>query len=146
MSRRLCSDCMIPGSACDCDQRSPVDIPEAAPISPGGTSVATGIRGSRVAELLREDADLYQLKASDYAPNAADPYENFRYAARIHNDLTTGEPIESASVCLALIGVKLSRLYTLSCRKGPARNEPISDTLRDLRIYLAIYQAMRESA
>ena len=94
-----------------------------------------------VPELLRADADVYERKAADYAPNA-DPWENFRFAATFAARVCAGLPEDDPRrACALLIGVKLSRLQTLGlCR--PAANEGVRDTLSDLRVYLAILTAM----
>ena len=91
-----------------------------------------------VPELLRADAELYERKAADYA-SSANPWENFRSAARFAGRLA-GKELDERDACALLIGVKISRLETLG-RREPA-NEGVADTLRDLRVYAAILESM----
>lgn len=95
---------------------------------------------SRVPEILRADADVYEKKAADYAPGS-DPWENFRFAshfaARVCLDLAADDPRRAT---VTIIGVKLSRLMTLGLA-GEAKNEAVEDTLKDLRVYAAILEA-----
>lgn len=104
---------------------------------------------STVPELLRGDADTYEAKAKDYAPDPNDPFENFSFAGRFAERLVDGALQTTASrdrlnqvyACCVLIGVKVSRLMTLGLFR-PAKNEGVLDTIRDLRVYLAILEAM----
>lgn len=108
---------------------------------------------SKVPEILRGDADTYEAKASDYAPDPNDPFENFSFAGRFADRLTrdqfavTLRPAtrQQVAACCVLVGVKISRLMTLGLF-GAAKNESVLDTIRDLRVYLAILEAMLRSA
>lgn len=95
---------------------------------------------SRVAEILHADADLYERKAADYSPDPARRFENFEEAARFASGVT-GKALEPVDVAIVLMGVKLARLRSLGVA-GVARNEAVVDTLRDLRVYAAIVEAM----
>lgn len=95
----------------------------------------------RVAEILQADAALYERKAKDYAPDPEKPYENFTSAAAFASRF---RPLRPVDVVLVMVGTKLSRLATVGLQPGAATNEPVIDTLRDLRVYLAILQAMLE--
>ena len=104
---------------------------------------------STVPELLRGDADTYEAKAKDYAPDPNDPFENFSFAGRFAERLVDGvlqttmsrDRLNRVCACCVLIGVKVSRLMTLGLFR-PAKNEGVLDTIRDLRVYLAILEAM----
>lgn len=104
---------------------------------------------STVPELLRSDADTYEAKAKDYAPDPNDPFENFSFAGRFAERLVDGvlqttmsrDKLNQVCACCVLIGVKVSRLMTLGLFR-PAKNEGVLDTIRDLRVYLAILEAM----
>ena len=104
---------------------------------------------SKVSEILRGDADTYEAKASDYAPDPNDPFENFSFAGRFAGRLVDGvfqtttsrDRLDQVYACCVLIGVKVSRLMTLGLFR-PAKNEGVLDTIRDLRVYLAILEAM----
>lgn len=91
--------------------------------------------------ILRADAELYERKTADYAPNA-DPFENFRFAAtfaaRVCRGLPETDPRRAAAV---LVGVKMSRLMTVGLA-GAAQNEGVLDTIRDARVYLGILEAL----
>ena len=98
---------------------------------------------SAVADILRNDAITYERKAADYAP--VDPWENFRTSATFAGRLA-GTNVSHIESCLMLIGLKISRLQTLGLF-GAAKNESVLDTVGDLRVYLAILEAMlREQA
>jgi hypothetical protein len=96
-----------------------------------------------VSDTLRADAALYEKKARDYA-NGDDPFENFRFAAnftaRVCREMTDHDPRRAT---VALCGVKISRMQTLGF-SGDAANEGILDTIRDLRVYLAILEALSQ--
>ena len=98
---------------------------------------------SRVAEILMDDGIVYSQKAADYAPDG-DPWQNFctsaAFAAAVCRGLPENDPRRSTAV---LIGVKISRLMTLGLTKE-AKNEAIKDTMRDLRVYVAILEAQSE--
>jgi hypothetical protein len=95
--------------------------------------------------ILQEDACVYAVKAADYAPNV-DPWENFRFAASFAARVCRGLPDgDKARATATLIGVKISRLMTLGLA-GPASNECVTDTLRDLRVYAAILEAQMAGA
>lgn len=104
---------------------------------------------STVPELLRGDADTYEAKAEDYAPDPNDPFENFTFAGQFAGRLVDGAALTTTSpewrrrivACCVLIGVKISRLMTLGLFRT-AKNEGVLDTIRDLRVYLAILEAM----
>lgn len=99
-----------------------------------------------VAKLLHGDAFTYTRKAADYAPDPADPWENFTFAshvaARICNGLADDDKRRATAL---LIGLKVSRLMTVGLA-GKASNEKIDDTLGDLRVYAAILQAQHADA
>lgn len=96
-----------------------------------------------VPETLRADADLYERKARDYAPGG-DLFENFRFsstfAARVCRGLSETDPRRATAV---LCGVKISRMQTLGLA-GSASNEGVLDTIRDLRVYLAILEELSQ--
>lgn len=96
----------------------------------------------RVAELLEADAELYARKAADYAPDAGDPFENFRSSSSFASRVG-GREVRPVDAALVLMGVKISRLQTVGA-SGKARNEGFRDTLRDLRVYAAIVEALLE--
>ena len=104
---------------------------------------------SKVSEILRGDADTYEAKASDYAPDPSDPFENFTFSGWFADRLTRDQfavtlwptTRRQVAACCVLIGVKISRLMTLGLF-GAAKNESVLDTIRDLRVYLAILEAM----
>lgn len=94
---------------------------------------------SRVPEILRADADVYEKKAADYAPGS-DPWENFRFAADFMARVCRGLPEDDLRrATVLLMGVKISRLMTLGLT-GDAKNESITDTAKDLRVYTAILE------
>ena len=100
---------------------------------------------SAVAKLLLSDATVYDRKAADYAPGA-DPWENFRFSARVAAAICRGLPDDDPRRAAAvLIGVKVSRLMTVGLGRK-ASNETIIDTMRDLRVYVAILEAQHEEA
>lgn len=79
-------------------------------------------------------------KQADYA-SSHDPWLNFREAADFTNR-TRGITINALDVAYVLLGVKISRLQNLGSRVPS--NESIAETLRDLRGYSAIIEAMQE--
>ena len=98
---------------------------------------------SAVAEIFRSDAAVYDRKAADYAPGG-DPWENFNFAAAFASRVCEGlAPDDLRRATVVLIGIKLSRLMTLGL-VGPAKNEAITDTLKDLRVYAAILEAQHD--
>lgn len=89
-----------------------------------------------VIEVLEKDITLYKSKGTDYAPN--DYLENFITSSNFASKVTN-TPLDAITSLLILIGTKISRLETVGIKKE-AKNESFSDTLRDLRVYLAILE------
>lgn len=108
------------------------------------TKASQLIAEPRVCELLKRDASIYRQKAMDYAPDPGGPWENFEYAARFVGGVTKKD-VTREDIALALVGVKLSRLATVGLARE-AKNEAVADTLGDLRVYLAILEAMLEES
>lgn len=79
-------------------------------------------------------------KQDDYA-TGNDPWLNFREAAEFMKRVRglSMTPLDGAYY---MLGLKMSRLKNLGKRN--ARNEPRTDTLKDIRGYCAIIQAMEE--
>ena len=106
------------------------------------------IDNQTVPDILRRDADKYESKAADYAPDPENPFENFRFAGmfadRLMRDAPDWLPVhvrrEMQANC-TLIGVKISRLMTLGLF-GKAKNEDVLDTVKDDRVYGGILEAM----
>lgn len=99
-----------------------------------------------VAKLLHGDAFTYTRKAADYAPDPADPWENFTFASAVAARICKGLADDDKRRATALlIGLKVSRLMTVGLA-GKASNEAIDDTLGDLRVYAAILQAQNADA
>ena len=79
-------------------------------------------------------------KQDDYA-TGDDPWLNFREAADFLKK-TRGVEMTALDGAYYMLGLKISRLKNLG--KRPAKNEPITETLKDIRGYSAIIQAMEE--
>lgn len=91
-------------------------------------------------DVVKDDVSMLQAKQDDYA-TGDDPWLNFREAADFLKK-TRGIEMTALDGAYYMLGLKISRLKNLGRRD--ARNEPRTDTLKDLRGYCAIIQAMEE--
>lgn len=91
-------------------------------------------------EIVESDCALLAGKQADYA-SEQDPWVNFRESAEFVNK-TRGLNVTPLDIAYMLLGVKISRLRNLGQRRP--MNESITETLKDLRGYSAIIQAMEE--
>jgi hypothetical protein len=91
---------------------------------------------SRVAELLDELRTIHDTKNHDYA-HSADPFANFREAARI--GITPFQGV------IVRMGDKWARICNLVRYGDPAvKDESLRDTLKDLAVYALIAVALDE--
>lgn len=82
---------------------------------------------------LDEMLETCSSKNKDYANE--DALSNFRESA----EFAGVTPAQSA---LVLIGTKISRIKNLLRKGGVANNESLQDSLKDLRVYTMLYEAI----
>ena len=87
------------------------------------------MRNPRFHELLKEIAELHDMKNSDYA-TSDDPLSNFKECVKF------GVPAWKG--CLVRISDKYSRITHLAQKPPAVKSESIVDTLKDMATYCLI--------